>query len=51
LIGNDAKMMDAVQRVFPSRYGQVLNNINKLSRKLKGKKRAKSANRKAVSTH
>ena len=51
LIGNDAKMMDAVQRVFPSRYGQVLNNINKLSRKLKGKKRAKSTNRKAVSTH
>ncbi len=51
LIGNDAKMMDAVQRVFPSRYGQVLNDINKLSRKLKGKKRAKSANRKAVSTH
>lgn len=51
LIGNDAKMMDAVQRVFPSRYGQVLNDINKLSRKLKGKKRAKSANRKAVTTH
>lgn len=51
LIGNDAKMMDAVQRVFPSRYGQVLNDINKLSRKLKGKKRAKSANRKTVTTH
>jgi len=51
LIGNDAKMMDAVQRVFPSRYGQVLNDINKLSRKLKGKKHAKNANRKAVTTH
>lgn len=51
LIGNDAKMMDAVQRVFPSRYGQVLNDINKLSRKLKGKKHAKSAHRKAVTTH
>ena len=51
LIGNDAKMMDAVQRIFPSRYGQVLNDINKLSRKLKGKKRAKNANPKAVTTH
>ncbi len=51
LIGNDAKMMDAVQRVFPSRYGQVLNDINKLSRKLKGKKRVKNANPKAVTTH
>jgi len=35
LIGSDAKMIDAVQRVFPSRYSQVLNNVNKLSRKLK----------------
>lgn len=43
LIGNDAKMIDAVQRLFPSRYGQVLNNINKISRKLKGKKRSKTA--------
>ena len=43
LIGNDAKMIDAVQRVFPARYGQVLNDINKLSRKLKGKKRSKTA--------
>ncbi|MBK3394617.1 SDR family NAD(P)-dependent oxidoreductase [Psychrobacter sp. M9-54-1] len=51
LIGNDAKMMDAVQRVFPSRYGQVLNDINKLSRKLKGKKHAKNAHRRAVTTH
>ena len=51
LIGNDAKMMDAVQRIFPSRYGQLLNDINKLSRKLKGKKRVKTANRKAVTAH
>ena len=43
LIGDDAKMIDAVQRLFPSRYGQVLNNINKISRKLKGKKRSKTA--------
>ncbi|WP_296244969.1 MULTISPECIES: SDR family NAD(P)-dependent oxidoreductase [unclassified Psychrobacter] len=51
LIGNDAKMMDAIQRLFPSRYGQVLNDINKLSRKLKGKKRVKTANRKTVPAH
>ncbi|MGP5649734.1 hypothetical protein ACTXPO_14040, partial [Psychrobacter celer] len=35
LIGNDAKMIDAVQRIFPARYSQVLNDANKLSRKLK----------------
>lgn len=51
LIGNDAKFIDAVQRVFPSRYGQVLNDMNKLSRKLKGKKRTKNATRKAAITH
>ena len=51
LIGNDAKMIDAVQRVFPARYSQVLNDINKLSRKLKGKKRAKPADRKAAIAH
>ncbi len=48
LIGNDAKMIDAVQRVFPARYSKVLNDVNKLSRQLKGKKRAKPANRKAA---
>ena len=48
LIGNDAKMIDAVQRVFPARYSKVLNDVNKLSRQLKGKKRAKTANRKAA---
>jgi NAD(P)-dependent dehydrogenase (short-subunit alcohol dehydrogenase family) len=35
LIGNDAKMVDAIQRVFPSHYSQVLNGLNQLSRKLK----------------
>lgn len=48
LIGNDAKMMDAVQRAFPAHYSTVLNRVNKLSRKLKGKKRTKTADRKAV---
>ncbi|WP_426223736.1 SDR family NAD(P)-dependent oxidoreductase [Psychrobacter sp. DWR1-2-3] len=48
LIGSDAKMIDAVQRVFPARYSKVLNDVNKLSRQLKGKKRAKTANRKAA---
>ena len=44
----DAKMIDAVQRVFPARYSKVLNDVNKLSRQLKGKKRAKTADRKAA---
>ena len=35
LIGNDAKMIDAIQRVFPSHYSQVLNDFHQLSRKLK----------------
>ncbi|OLF35651.1 MULTISPECIES: SDR family NAD(P)-dependent oxidoreductase [unclassified Psychrobacter] len=43
LIGNDAKMIDAVQRIFPARYSQVLNDVNKLSRKLKPR-RAKKPN-------
>ena len=43
LIGNDAKMIDAIQRMFPSKYSQILNDMNKISRKLKGKKKAKSA--------
>ncbi|MDE4455902.1 SDR family NAD(P)-dependent oxidoreductase [Psychrobacter sp. DAB_AL62B] len=50
LIGNDAKMMDAVQRVFPARYSKVLNDINKISRKLKGKNHTKTTVRKAVIT-
>ena len=42
LIGNDAKIVDAVQRVFPSHYSQVLNDITKLSRKLKPRRHKKS---------
>lgn len=42
LIGNDAKMIDALQRVFPSRYSQVLNDVNNLSRKLKPRRNKKS---------
>lgn len=48
LIGSDAKMIDAVQRVFPSRYSKVLNDMNKLSRNLKGKKHSKNAANKAI---
>jgi hypothetical protein len=44
LIGNDAKMIDAVQRLFPNRYSKILNDVNKLSRKIKGKKRSKKTN-------
>ena len=42
LIGNDAKMIDAVQRVFPARYSKVLNDVNKLSRKLKPRRNKKA---------
>ena len=48
LIGSDAKMIDAVQRVFPSRYSKVLNDMNILSRKLKGKKHSKNTANKAI---
>ncbi|MEL0621187.1 SDR family NAD(P)-dependent oxidoreductase [Psychrobacter proteolyticus] len=41
LIGNDAKMIDAIQRVFPSHYSQVLNDFHQLSRKLKPRRRKK----------
>ncbi|MDV2860681.1 SDR family NAD(P)-dependent oxidoreductase [Psychrobacter sp. CAM01] len=41
LIGNDAKVIDAVQRIFPARYSQVLNDANKLSRKLKPRRAKK----------
>lgn len=43
LIGNDAKMIDAVQRVFPARYSKVLNDITKLTRQLKGSKKHKGS--------
>ena len=42
LIGNDAKMVDAIQRVFPSHYSQVLNGATQLSRKLKPRRHKKS---------
>lgn len=42
LIGNDAKMLDAVQRVFPARYSHVVNDVVNISRKLKGRKPQKS---------
>jgi len=41
LIGNDAKMIDAIQRVFPSHYSQVLNDFHQLSRKLKPRRHRK----------
>ncbi|MDN3441864.1 SDR family NAD(P)-dependent oxidoreductase [Psychrobacter sp. APC 3279] len=41
LIGNDAKMIDAIQRVFPSHYSQVLNDFHQLSRKLKPRRHKK----------
>ncbi|WP_227675774.1 SDR family NAD(P)-dependent oxidoreductase [Psychrobacter piscatorii] len=42
LIGNDAKMVDAIQRVFPSHYSEVINDITQLSRKLKPRRHKKS---------
>ncbi|WP_010200689.1 SDR family NAD(P)-dependent oxidoreductase [Psychrobacter sp. PAMC 21119] len=48
LIGNDAKIIDAVQRVFPSSYSKILNDVNKLSRKLKGKKPARTGAHKSA---
>lgn len=41
LIGNDAKMIDAVQRLFPSHYSQVLNDFHQLSLKLKPRRHKK----------
>lgn len=41
LIGNDAKMIDAVQRLFPNRYSKILNDVNKISRKMKKRNSAK----------
>ena len=43
LIGNDAKIIDAVQRVFPATYSQILNDVHKLSRKLKPRRHKKSS--------
>ena len=41
LIGNDAKIIDAVQRVFPATYSQILNDVHTLSRKLKPRRHKK----------
>lgn len=38
LIGNDAKVIDAVQRIFPSNYGTVLYRATKIARRLKTKR-------------
>ena len=43
LIGNDAKIIDALQRVLPTRYSHVVNDFIDISRKLKGSKSQKSA--------
>jgi len=41
LIGNDAKMIDAIQRVFPSHYSQILTEFHQLSLKLKPRRHKK----------
>lgn len=43
LIGNDAKIVDAVQRVFPASYSKVLNDMNTISRKLKPRRKKKTS--------
>lgn len=50
LIGNDAKIVDAVQRVFPSSYSQVLNDVTKLSRKLKPRRTSKRNNKSSTAS-
>lgn len=42
LIGNDAKIIDAVQRVFPARYSHIVADVNNISRKFKSSKRSKN---------
>ncbi len=41
LIGNDAKIMDTVQRIFPAHYSTVIHRFGKLSRTLKPSRRTK----------
>jgi hypothetical protein len=50
LIGNDAKMMDAVQRLSPNHYSTILHRMSKLSRKLKPSRRVKTATDKPTSS-
>lgn len=42
LIGQDAKIIDAIQRVFPAHYGAIVYRAAKLSHKLKLKRQSKS---------
>ncbi|WP_350562701.1 SDR family NAD(P)-dependent oxidoreductase [Psychrobacter sp. CAL346-MNA-CIBAN-0220] len=42
LIGNDAKIMDAVQRIFPAHYSSVLYRVHKLSHQLKPRRNPQS---------
>ncbi len=39
LIGDDARMLDVMQRVTPSHYTQVVNRLNKLAKRSKKSKR------------
>ncbi|MEN6671287.1 SDR family NAD(P)-dependent oxidoreductase [Psychrobacter sp. B38] len=50
LIGNDAKVVDAVQRVFPSHYSQVINDITQLSRKLKPRRNNKRSHKSSTAS-
>ncbi|WP_227679881.1 SDR family NAD(P)-dependent oxidoreductase [Psychrobacter frigidicola] len=50
LIGNDAKMMDTVQRLFPNHYSTVLYRAHKLSRKIKPSRRAQTSATKSTTT-
>jgi short-subunit dehydrogenase len=49
LIGNDAKIMDAIQRVFPAHYGTVLHRASKLSRTLNRRRTKTSASKASTS--
>jgi len=50
LIGNDAKMMDIVQRLSPNHYSTILHRMSKLSRKLRPSRRGKTATDKPTSS-
>ena len=43
LIGNDAKIIDAIQRLFPTRYSHIVTDIHHISNKLKQRGRSKSS--------
>ncbi|TXD96089.1 SDR family NAD(P)-dependent oxidoreductase [Psychrobacter frigidicola] len=50
LISNDAKIMDAVQRVFPNHYSNILYRATKLTRTLKPKHHNKTSPTETTST-